>query len=359
MIYHSRFTTFKLFPRWGAVSALVSLALTSSLILHPSFLFAQGSLTPSGSPAPTMKSLDQIEARTPIASAPFTINKPGSYFLTTNLTVTGGDAITIATNAVTLDLSGFTIGSTAVSATGSGILIQSGFRDITISNGHIIGGVTNNGGGSFTGPGFAYGIRYNVLPSPANVHISRVSISGCSSTAISLNQGDTTIVDDCTVRTCGAGILASVVRNCVARDCLSSAIIADEVIDSIGEAVGNSASGVHANYTAQNCYGSSPDSYGVYANTAQNCRGSSLTFYGVYATTAQNCHGTSSNYFGLYADTAINCHGVSISGTGLGAYAASFCTASRPGGTAIDATVGTGCYALNGTNKITNKYNMP
>jgi hypothetical protein len=41
---------------------------------------AQGSLTPPpGAPAPTMKTLDQIEARTPISSAPFTISAPGSY----------------------------------------------------------------------------------------------------------------------------------------------------------------------------------------------------------------------------------------------------------------------------------------
>lgn len=49
--------------------------------------FAQGSLTPPGAPEPTMKTLDQIEARTPISSAPFTIIRPGSYYLTTNLTV--------------------------------------------------------------------------------------------------------------------------------------------------------------------------------------------------------------------------------------------------------------------------------
>src|SRR6188768_715136 len=76
--------------------------------------FAQGSLTPpAGAPAPVMKSLDQIEARTPISSAPFTITAPGSYYLIGNLSVSSGNAIVIATNDVTLDLNGFTISSTA------------------------------------------------------------------------------------------------------------------------------------------------------------------------------------------------------------------------------------------------------
>jgi len=49
---------------------------------------AQGSLTPPGAPAPTMKTLDQIEARTPITNTTnlVTISQPGSYYLTHNLT---------------------------------------------------------------------------------------------------------------------------------------------------------------------------------------------------------------------------------------------------------------------------------
>src|SRR3974390_2750650 len=100
--------------------------LLSTLNPQLSTIFAQGSLTPPGAPAPTMKSLDQIEARTPISSAPITIINPGSYYLTTNLTVATGNAISIATNDVTLDLSGWTISSTAASATGYGIFLNSG-----------------------------------------------------------------------------------------------------------------------------------------------------------------------------------------------------------------------------------------
>src|SRR5450631_969089 len=96
---------------------LLILFFLSSFLLLPS-AFPQGNLTPPGAPAPTMKTLDQIEARTPISSAPFTISTPGSYYLTANLPVTTGNAIVISANNVTLDLNGFTISSTASPAGG-------------------------------------------------------------------------------------------------------------------------------------------------------------------------------------------------------------------------------------------------
>jgi hypothetical protein len=93
---------------------LAALALLSSFILHPSSLPGQGSLTPPGAPAPTMKSLAQIEPRFAITNTgAVTITSAGSYYLTTNITVSTGDAITINPNGVTLDLNGWTISSTA------------------------------------------------------------------------------------------------------------------------------------------------------------------------------------------------------------------------------------------------------
>ena len=53
-----------------------------------------------------------------------TISQPGSYYLTHNLTVSSAAMrIDITTNGVTLDLNGFTISSTAASATGYGICL--------------------------------------------------------------------------------------------------------------------------------------------------------------------------------------------------------------------------------------------
>lgn len=85
--------------------------------------FGQGNLTPPGAPAPTMKSLDQMEARTPITntSSTFTITQPGSYYQTHNPTAPTGDGIDNYAADVTLDLNGFTIASTAPVATGYGI----------------------------------------------------------------------------------------------------------------------------------------------------------------------------------------------------------------------------------------------
>ena len=232
---------------------VAAVGLLFTLNLQPSSLLAQGSLTPPGAPAPTMKTLQQVEPRTPIATAPFTISQPGSYYLTTNLTVSGGDAITIATNGVTLDLNGFTISSTTNPAAGTAVLINSGLRNLTILNGFILGGVTNNGNGVFSGLGFGYGIFYSGS-APQNVRVCGVSVSGCQYHGIYVGFGASTTVENCVVRTVGSyGIVASTIRGCVALDCGETAIYGQQVSDSRGEAVNSY--GLFATTTALNCYG--------------------------------------------------------------------------------------------------------
>jgi hypothetical protein len=274
-----------------------------------------------------MKSLDQIEARTAITNTAslVTISQPGSYYLTHNLTVSTGDGIDINTNDVTLDLNGFTIRSTAASATGTGILLSDGWSDITIGNGHIRGGGTNNGSGVFSGGGFTYGIKTSGAV-PENVLVTRISVSGCRFDGISLSGQNSTVVDACTVRTVGGyGILASTIKSCSAFDCGSTAIVGDEVSDCRGQSsgVGDGVDGT----TAQNCCGTSTSGSGVSATIAQNCCGTSTSDSGVSATTAQNCRGTSTSADGIDSITVQNCYGVS-SGSGDGLYAASTASGS-------------------------------
>src|ERR1017187_7412814 len=91
-----------------------TITLLSTFNLQLATLHAQGSLTPPGAPAPTMKSLDQIEPRIAITNLPLTISQPGSYYFTANLDYTNGTAIHVTTNNVTIDLNGFTLSGNPV-----------------------------------------------------------------------------------------------------------------------------------------------------------------------------------------------------------------------------------------------------
>jgi parallel beta-helix repeat protein len=132
-------------------------------------VFGQGALTPPGPPAPTMKSLNDIEPRTPIpggiVTTIFIISRSGSYYLTGNRTNTAAGSFGISVNAndVVIDLNGFTLSGAGVGQFGiyfqsrTNVTVLNGtVRDFTSvgiiapisGNGHTISGVSvlNNGG---------------------------------------------------------------------------------------------------------------------------------------------------------------------------------------------------------------------
>jgi hypothetical protein len=353
---------------------LAHVALLLAAFGLPLSAFSQGSLTPPGAPAPTMKTLDQIETRTPISALPYTISTPGSYYVTTNLLVAVNDGIVITANNVTLDLNGFTISSIQnPAATGKAIALGSGsgpVANITIRNGFITGSVTNNGA-TFGGRGFGYGIfQFAGLP-PANVHVSGVTVSGCLYVGIHLGSSNT-VVESCTVNTAGAyGIYAqsisgSTAMNCglygiyatdsanncsgdgiingtgifavIANNCrgtgsgTGAGLIATNANSCFGDALGSGA-GLSCR-TAINCNGTSSSGTGIAAITAINCSGSSgaQSGYGLYVNSAQNCFGSSSSSgIGIYAtSSAIGCFGSSSGDTGLYAFIANSCHGTGP-----------------------------
>ncbi|MEM7391035.1 MAG: right-handed parallel beta-helix repeat-containing protein [Verrucomicrobiota bacterium] len=114
--------------------------LFSSLVF---MVYGVGSLDPESDPAPTFKTLNEIEARTIIDSIPFTITNSGSYYLTGNLrhSTPGADGIVIDAHEVTLDLNGFTLYGGRITGTNSrdGIRVSGLRTNLHIHNGNVIG----------------------------------------------------------------------------------------------------------------------------------------------------------------------------------------------------------------------------
>ena len=126
---------------------IAALGLAFTGILAPT-VYSQGALTPPpGPPAPTMKTLDQIEPRTIVNAAntpgdatnTFIISAPGSYYFAGNITGEAGKhGISIRADDVTLDLNGFAL----VSGGGAGLRgveAPSAQKNLTLRNGTVRG----------------------------------------------------------------------------------------------------------------------------------------------------------------------------------------------------------------------------
>jgi parallel beta-helix repeat protein len=180
--------------------------------------FPQGSLIPPGAPAPTMKTLDQVEARTIVNAAntpgdatnQFIITAPGSYYLTGNITgVSGKHGISINADNVTVDLNGFALVGAGsglfdgihVPATRTNLCIRNGTIrnwgnngiDLSNSNNNQIERlrVSNNGGnGMAVGPGSTV-----------------IACTAAANTAAGFFIGDGAVVSQCSATGNGAAVV--------------------------------------------------------------------------------------------------------------------------------------------------------
>ena len=212
--------------------------------LSASPIFAQGPLTPPGPPAPTMKTLQQIEPRTPISSVPVVITTSGSYYLTTNLNAVSGNGITISANNVSLDLNGFAL---TASGAGTGITLPSTQTNVTVRNGSV--------------SGWVYGVVGN------NAIVEHLTVSSCSSAGIRCTS-------------------SSQVRNCICAGNSGNGITVDTdslITDCI--ASGNGSFGIQATHSiVRNCRAANNGQSGIYISTGavSGCSAESNGGSGIY-----------------------------------------------------------------------------
>jgi parallel beta-helix repeat protein len=263
-------TTLNNVCRAGAPPAVVGIGWVASgalalQLLAATLAYAQGPLTPPGPPGPTMLTLNQVEPRTPITNLPYSITVPGSYYITTNLTgVSGFPGITILTNDVTVDLSGFTL--QGVVGSGPAISVPTMERNLAIRNGALDGwGMRGTN---------AYNSLFERLRESNSGGAGLLAGSNCvvSVCSVSVNftvgigVGNNCTVKDCTVSgTSGFGIQTA--NGCVVVDCTVSGNSSDGI--NVGNGTGvrgctsyqNGNNGVTAanNCTVKDCTASDND----------------------------------------------------------------------------------------------------
>jgi hypothetical protein len=201
---------------------------------------------PVGPVAPSMKTLQQVEPRTPISAATtpgdadsvFKITQPGSYYLTSNVSVPANfNGIEVqASGFVTIDLGGFSIIGQAGSLDG----VSATATSCTVFGGTIKG--TTGGIGNDSASLVVDDMTIELVPTSGKSGVinffgaseSRVTdtrISGAGAYAIALDEG---LVSGCTI-SCPPGgdgifVVRGIVERCTVRDARTAVNVTNTVV---------------------------------------------------------------------------------------------------------------------------------
>ncbi|TVQ59519.1 MAG: hypothetical protein EA379_10655 [Phycisphaerales bacterium] len=273
--------------------------------------FAVADLNPPPGPiAPTMRSLDQIEPRTPVQSLPgssaaiHVISQPGSYYLTGDIVGDGTrHGIQINISNVTLDLNGFSLRATGGSGSFNGVHMPNFRVNVVIKNGNV-----------FNWPGSGV----NALIDSGRIERITASSNGEWGISNAIGAFSTNIVTCEAFNNGAGGILAG--SNGVVIDCVARANTGNGIVIGSNGTISNSAATattiagtgtgrgfvLGAGSMATNCVASNNGSFGFEVGSGVVVRNS-----------IARSNGSDGFFAAFNSALLVNCTAVSNSGPGF------------------------------------------